>query len=186
MDKTTLRTVLKEKRFALLPAERKEKSRRICRLLSQEIKQYSVVMMYAAKEPEVETLEYIRQLIQEGKTVVVPIIQRETHTLRLSVLKDITALTCSTFNVPEPVSAEIPIAGESIQCVVLPMVGFDRSGNRLGYGAGYYDRFLAENPHVKKIGLAYSCQEADKVPTDEYDVKMDAVITEDSVVRFGK
>ncbi|HJJ31309.1 MAG TPA: 5-formyltetrahydrofolate cyclo-ligase [Methanocorpusculum sp.] len=181
MDKTALRTELKERRFAVSADERKRKSERICSFLEEETKGFSGILAYAAKEPEVETLPYIAKMIAAGKTVAVPIIEKETHTLRLSRLTSISDLEISTFNVPEPVSAEKPISPKDVECVILPMVGFDRKGNRLGYGAGYYDRFLAANPHVKKIGLAYACQEVSAVPAEEYDIRMDEIITEDRI-----
>ena len=61
---------------------------------------------------------------------------------------------------------------------------FDRQGNRIGYGAGYYDRFLLQNPHLKKIGLAYACQEVEAVPTEENDIPLDMVITENGIREF--
>lgn len=183
MDKATLRAVLKERRAAMSETLRAEKSRSICKKLFEETAGYSVIMAYAPKEPEADTMLFIEQLIAAGKTVVLPIIERETHTLRLSVIEDTKNLECSTFNVPEPISAEIPISGSSVECVVLPMVGFDRRGNRLGYGAGYYDRFLAENQQVKKIGAAFSSQEAERVPSDVFDVRMEEIVTEDEIIR---
>jgi 5-formyltetrahydrofolate cyclo-ligase len=65
------------------------------------------------------------------------------------------------------------------------MLGFDQRGHRLGYGAGYYDRFLSANPHLLKIGLAFSCLEAAEIPVDENDVSMDLIITEQGIIRCG-
>jgi 5-formyltetrahydrofolate cyclo-ligase len=62
------------------------------------------------------------------------------------------------------------------------MLGFDRTGGRIGYGAGYYDRFLAKNQNVRKIGIAFACQEYDNLPADENDIPMDSVITEEGIV----
>jgi 5-formyltetrahydrofolate cyclo-ligase len=62
------------------------------------------------------------------------------------------------------------------------MLGFDRSGGRLGYGAGYYDRFLAKNQKIKRIGIAFGCQEAEKLPVDENDIHMNYIVTEDGIV----
>jgi 5-formyltetrahydrofolate cyclo-ligase len=120
--------------------------------------------------------------LREGRRVVVPIIEKETRTLRLSYLRDTNLLVKSTFHVPEPIGNEIPAQASDIQTVIIPLLAFDRRGNRLGYGAGYYDRFLAQNPGVKKIGVAFSCQETDSVPGDENDVRIDIVVTEDEVI----
>jgi 5-formyltetrahydrofolate cyclo-ligase len=62
------------------------------------------------------------------------------------------------------------------------MIAFDRRGYRLGYGAGYYDRFLSAHSWMRKIGVAFSCQEVDAVPADENDVPMDLIVTEQGVV----
>ncbi|HJJ55044.1 MAG TPA: 5-formyltetrahydrofolate cyclo-ligase [Methanocorpusculum sp.] len=184
MDKTELRTLLKERRFAQILAERRKNSSEITSRLIRETERFQVIMVYAAKNPEVETLVYINKMLAAGKTIVVPIIEKETHTLRLSRLTTVSALRPSTFNVPEPIGSEIPIDASAVDCVILPMVGFDRSGNRLGYGAGYYDRFLAANPSLFKIGIAYACQEVGQVPTDSYDIRMDEIITEKDILKF--
>jgi 5-formyltetrahydrofolate cyclo-ligase len=65
------------------------------------------------------------------------------------------------------------------------MLGFDRAGGRIGYGAGYYDRFLSKNPNLQKIGIAFACQEFDGLPVDENDIRMDYIITEDGIVYQG-
>ncbi|WP_245525955.1 5-formyltetrahydrofolate cyclo-ligase [Methanocorpusculum labreanum] len=65
---------------------------------------------------------------------------------------------------------------------VVPRVGFDRKGHRLGYGAGYYDRFFASHPAIPRIGMAYACQEVDLIPMEAYDARMDYVVTEDEVI----
>jgi 5-formyltetrahydrofolate cyclo-ligase len=62
------------------------------------------------------------------------------------------------------------------------MLGFDRKGGRLGYGAGYYDRFLAKNPRIRKIGIAFSYQEAERLPVEESDVHMNCIVTEEGMV----
>jgi len=88
----------------------------------------------------------------------------------------------STFGVPEPIGNEILATGESVDTIILPMLGFDRTGGRMGYGAGYYDRFLAKNLNVRKIGIAFACQEYDNLPVDENDIPMDYIITEEGIV----
>jgi len=115
--------------------------------------------------------------------VVVPIIERDTRSLRLSLINDPSVLVCSTFSVPEPIGNEIPACEDDIGAVVVPLIAFDRNGHRLGYGAGYYDRFLSGNPGLTKIGVAFSCQEVPETPADENDIAMDAIVTEHEVIR---
>jgi 5-formyltetrahydrofolate cyclo-ligase len=78
--------------------------------------------------------------------VIVPIIERETRTLRLSYLTNPDVLITSTFNVPEPIGNEIPVSADTVEVAIIPLIAFDLHGNRLGYGAGYYDRFLTAHP----------------------------------------
>lgn len=139
-------------------------------------------MVYVSKPPEVDTMPLIKHLIRKGIRVVVPIIERETRTLRLSCLEDPGDLVISTFSVPEPIGKEIPVCGGELEMVIVPLLAFDRAGHRLGYGAGYYDRFLSSNQQAKKIGAAFSCQEIVSVPADENDVAMDLIVTEREII----
>lgn len=181
-SKQALRDDAKQRRRAISEDEITKKSARICAYILELIDGCDPVMAYVSKPPEVDTHPFIRDLLHEGRRVVVPIIEKETRTLRLSYLRDTTLLVKSTFHVPEPIGNEIPAQASDIQTVIIPLLAFDRRGNRLGYGAGYYDRFLAQNPGVKKIGVAFSCQETDSVPRDENDVRIDIVVTEDEVI----
>jgi len=146
------------------------------------LESHKTILIYCSKFPEVDTHKIIDYLISLGKNVVVPIIERETHTLRLSYLRDKSVLVTSTFNVLEPIGNEIPANPKDIDVAVIPMIAFDFAGNRLGYGAGYYDRFLNGNPHVVKIGLAFFSQMEDKILTESDDIHMDYVITEYGII----
>lgn len=181
-DKDRVRRILRGKKEAMVPEERLEKSRRICRHLMKIIRDGETVMVFTSKEKEVNTMPLIQSLFKKGNPVVVPIIVRENVGLRLSYLRDVTALVPSTFGVPEPIGSEIPAAAKDIGTIILPMLGFDRDGGRIGYGAGYYDRFLSKNPGMRKIGIAFACQEVERLPVDEYDIRMDVTISEDGIV----
>ena len=172
-DKAEIRNQLKSVRDALTLEERREKSYHVTKHLKKFLEPYQTVFAYVSKEPEVESLVIINSLLEDGKTVIVPIIQTETKTLRLSYLKNVADLEPGTFRVPEPLSTESPADAETIEIALMPLVGFDRSGNRLGYGAGYYDRFFEAYPDIPRIGLAYACQEAPAIPADPFDHKMD-------------
>jgi len=162
--------------------ERLEKSRRICGIVAGLVRDGGTVMVYSSKELEVNTRPLIDELLASGTPVIVPIIVREDVSLRLSYLEDPSVLVISTFGVPEPIGSEIPARPGDVDTIILPMLGFDRRGGRLGYGAGYYDRFLARNPRIRRIGIAFSCQEAGEVPCDENDIHMNLIVTEDGIV----
>ena len=88
----------------------------------------------------------------------------------------------STFCVPELVGCEIPARPDEIGIAIIPLLAFDREGNRLGYGAGYYDRFLAAHPRVKTIGIAFACQEMPELPGEPTDIRMDRILTESGLI----
>jgi 5-formyltetrahydrofolate cyclo-ligase len=168
-------------RCRLSPGEISSLSAAIKLHLQEIIDGESPVMVYASKPGEVDTHGLIAGLLARGTEVVVPIIEQETRTLRLSYLRDPEVLRPSTFSVPEPIGCEIPVRPSTIDLVVVPMIAFDRRGFRLGYGAGYYDRFLSAHPRMTKIGVAFSCLEVEAVPADENDVPMDIIVTEEGV-----
>jgi 5-formyltetrahydrofolate cyclo-ligase len=180
--KDRTRKILRERKDAMMPQDRLEKSHRICRHLMDLIKSGETVMVFTSKEKEVNTEPLINSLFKQGNPVVVPIIEKEEISLRLSYLRDFSALVPSTFGVPEPIGSEIPAAADDVDTIILPMLGFDRKGGRIGYGAGYYDRFLAKHGNMRKIGVAFACQEVDSLPVDENDMPMDYIITEDGIV----
>jgi len=180
-QKNRVRQAMRERREAQTPVERLERSRRICGLVRGLIRDGETVMVYSSKELEVNTRPLVEDLLASGNRVIVPIIVKADVSLRLSYLEDPSVLVISTFGVPEPIGSEIPARAEDVDTIILPMLGFDRKGGRLGYGAGYYDRFLARNPRIRRIGIAFACQEADEIPCDENDIHMNLIITEDGV-----
>jgi len=180
--KNSIRQILRQRKDSMTPEDRLEKSNRICHHLLELIRNGETVMVYTSKEKEVNTAHLITSLLECGNPIIVPIIVKEDVSLRLSYLKDLSSLVPSTFGVPEPIGSEIPATGDDVDTIILPMHGFDRTGRRIGYGAGYYDRFLAKNQKLRKIGIAFSCQELANLPVDENDIPMDYIITEEGIV----
>jgi 5-formyltetrahydrofolate cyclo-ligase len=180
--KNRVRQAMRERREAMTPGERLEKSRRICGFVRDLIRDGETVMVYSSKELEVNTRPLLDELLARENPVIVPIIVKADVSLRLSYLEDPSVLVISTFSVPEPIGSEIPARAEDVDTIILPMLGFDRRGARLGYGAGYYDRFLARNPRIRRIGIAFACQEAEEVPCEASDIHMNCIITEDGIV----
>ena len=181
-QKSRIRQILRERKNAMDPKDRLMKSDAICHHLMTLIHDNETVMAYTSKEMEVNTMPIITRLLERGNPLIVPIIVKEDVSLRLSYLRDVAALVPSTFGVPEPIGSEIPARGGDVDTILLPMLGFDRTGGRIGYGAGYYDRFLEKYPTLRKIGIAFACQEIDRLPLDETDVRMDHIITEEGIV----
>ena len=181
--KEIIRSELRERRWNIPEDEHDRMSRIICSSLSSVIRPCDSVLVYCAKSPEVETSWFIDHLIEEKRDIIVPIIEKDTVSLRLSYILSRNVLVPGTFHVPEPLGNEIRASASDVTCAVIPMLGYDRFGGRIGYGAGYYDRFLSEHPNIKKIGIAFSIQEIPSIPVQEHDIRMDVIITEKGVIR---
>ena len=139
------------------------------------------ILVYCSKFPELDTSSLIDSLLAESFSILVPIIQQKDTSLRLSYLTATSSLVCSTFQVPEPIGCEIPARPEDVSICIVPMLGFGKNGSRIGYGKGYYDRFLQKYPHIYKVGAAFSCQKCNEIPITDDDIRMDLIITEHGI-----
>jgi 5-formyltetrahydrofolate cyclo-ligase len=150
------------------------------------------VMAYASFGSELDTSALLVACMQEPRRLVLPRIERNPQQrLSLHWVDDLVALVNGPWGIREP-ATDAPIAALSdIDCVVIPGVGFDRSGNRLGYGKGFYDQLLhargargARCSAPKVIALALDCQLVDAVPHGERDERIDILITPQGIWRF--
>ena len=138
----------------------------------------NVVFIFISKDDEVETRSIIRELVSQGKTVVVPITEEKTGTLRLCKISSLEGLTVSTYGIYEPTEQK-DFPKEDIDIFLVPGTAFDKAGNRKGRGKGYFDRFLADVKSKKSIvGLCYKNQIVEKIKTNSWDVPVDHVIAQ--------
>ena len=144
------------------------------------------VHTYIGFHSEVSTTDLLSDLLERKIKIAVPVIQGESSTqfLTHSLLQANEKLLPGKFGVLEPADVrEIPLEG--LDAVIIPIVAFDGFGMRLGYGKGYYDRFLATLPkQIPRIGLAFSIQEVEKIPILPHDELINFVITEQSIFFF--
>lgn len=138
-----------------------------------------MVMIYAAMRSEVATRELMELALAEGKTLVYPRTDWETWRIVPALLKDPNVLRPGRFGVPEPTTTLAPVGPDSIDLALVPGVAFDIYGHRLGYGGGFFDRFLSALPdHAAAWGLAFDVQVMGRLPAEPHDVKVDVVVTE--------
>ena len=178
-DKRNLRKKIIEQRLSLLQKEVEQKSDTIMSTLfsTDYYKKAKVVMFYVDMRNEVMTKKAIIKALSEGKRVVVPRVKKGYGLLAMEI-KSLDELKPGTFGVLEPPEMEEVIL-EEIDLVVVPGVVFDKKGYRIGYGGGYYDRFLPKlRKDAKKIAVAFEMQMVDFIPAESHDIKMDAIITE--------
>ncbi|MDP4219592.1 MAG: 5-formyltetrahydrofolate cyclo-ligase [Bacteroidota bacterium] len=140
------------------------------------------VHIYIGFKSEVGTLGIIEDLLESNLKVAVPVIAGEGKDLHMvhARLDNLANVRTGKFGIPEPtVVHEISI--EDLDAVIVPMVAFDARGMRLGYGKGFYDRFLATlSPKTVRIGLAFSQQEMDRIPMLSHDELINNILTEQS------
>ena len=130
------------------------------------------IYAYLSYNQEVRTETLISAALEDGKRVAVPKVFGEE--MRFLWIDENSPIAEGYKGIPEPVEGEI--AGDPEALVLMPGLAFDPSGRRMGYGGGFYDRFLAAEPHPT-IALCYDFQLLDALPTEEHDIPVDAVLT---------
>ncbi|MDR3592938.1 MAG: 5-formyltetrahydrofolate cyclo-ligase [Negativicutes bacterium] len=186
--KQRLRREMLQRRRALSPAAVAAGSDRIAGCL-QTWPPYlaaTTVMFYLAMPDEPQTDLMINDAIQRGKQVCVPLLTPKYGEMTAARIESLADLVTGRLGLrmPDPASARM-IEPADIDLVVVPGVAFDAAGNRLGMGAGYYDRFLVENRHGTYLGLAWSFQLTEKLPSDEHDISMHYLLTEGGFLSCG-
>ncbi|WIF95299.1 5-formyltetrahydrofolate cyclo-ligase [Caminicella sporogenes] len=188
--KKEMRKNFLKKRNALTTDDVNMKSKQIFYNLSSlpEYKNANNVMVYLDFRKEVKTKYIIEDLFLNKKNVIVPISKVKTKELLLSKINSFDDLTISTYGILEPKSEKIDIVSpEIIDIILVPGVVFDKKGYRIGYGAGYYDKFLSNLSHnFTAIGLSYELQLVDKIPKDKHDYQLDFIITEEKIIKTKK
>lgn len=146
-----------------------------------EFKRAGTIFTYINFRSEVETMALADKCLELGKRLCVPVTLTAERRLAACRLTDPEAeLRPGYCRIPEPdISKTRLVAPQEIDIVVLPGSVFDRFGGRLGYGGGYYDRFLAqEAPHALRVGLAFDLQIVDEVPLMAHDMRLHYLLSE--------
>ena len=188
--KKAIRQETLEKRDRIPHAVKTEKDVRLRKLLETVAEFHNArrILFYASFRSEVETHVMIKQALKEEKTVVLPRVDKERHMLLLYELKDLRELNKGYMGIPEPfVGDERQVPIDDIDIVIIPGAAFDYSGNRLGYGAGYYDALLSgRNKITPIVALAYEEQIVDSIPAEEHDMKVDIIVTDKRIIRTAQ
>lgn len=158
----------------------KEKSERICESIKTFLNKDAVLGFYMAMPHEVQLTSLLEECWQDH-ICAVPI-TRKHGWMDFYVVDQDTRFQCSSYGILEPQNAE-PLT-KKMDVILVPMVGFDEQLHRLGHGAGYYDRYLAQ-ADCKKIGIAFDCQRCDTIVSKPHDIDMDIIITETRIYKKG-
>lgn len=137
-----------------------------------------ILMAYASTAEEIQLHELFAACFADKKILAIPLIVGK-GIMRAVEVPNFDALEPGAFDIPtvKPALQKF-VEPAQIDCVIVPGAAFDFHGGRLGMGGGYYDRFLPLAVHAKKIAFAYDFQLVEKLPTENHDVRLDAVITE--------
>ena len=140
------------------------------------------VMVYLALPQEVQTTRIIAQARVWQKRVAVPVVQGNSL-VAVELPDDPTQLRRGRFGILEPYGTQVVIPPEEVDCIMIPGVAFDYRGGRLGFGKGYYDRFLSQLPATTyRCGLAFSIQVVPYVPQTSHDICMHGIVTEQGFI----
>jgi 5-formyltetrahydrofolate cyclo-ligase len=181
MDKKELRRIYKEKRNSIPRSTRIVKSLEIADKLfqSEEYRSCGTLLIYASANSEVDTTAIITRALDEGKRVAVPKMTDKAHEMVFIEITSLYELTESRYGISEPpYNEEKIVQGDGNTLVALPLLAFDNNGGRLGYGGGYYDKWLSENKYASAVALAFKEQFCDCIPIEENDQKINSVITD--------
>lgn len=175
MEKAILRRQITAQKKALSPHQIERASAHLAQQLFDHPLYRKATSLYAylSYNQEVRTMPIIRHAIAEGKRVAVPKVYGDE--MRFLWLDDLERIASGYCGIPEPAD-DGPIADDPNALVLMPGLAFDPQGHRLGYGGGFYDRFLSGEPHPT-IALCYDFQMFPTLQTDVFDIPVDAVLS---------
>ena len=183
--KAQLRELCLARRARLTPTDRCRMSAVVARHVSAmpAFLDSQTVMLYLALPQEVQTADLLAECHRKSKRVAIPVVAQ--HGLLAAQLQPgQPKLKPGPFGILEPANGTTIISPDDIDCVLVPGVAFDGRGARLGFGRGYYDRFLCRLPAAAHVcGLAFSLQIVERVPDMQHDVRMQSLVTEQGVRR---
>jgi 5-formyltetrahydrofolate cyclo-ligase len=187
-DKAGIRKELLSKRDNIPPVVRRAKNRMICeRLLSlDEFRNASVIFFFASFRTEVDTTEMIKSSLFSGKRVLLPKVDKDRHELLLYEIRDFGELAPGYMGIPEPPVSEKHMSINEADIVIIPGAGFDASGNRIGYGGGYYDRLLSGlQENIPVVAPSFEEQLVDVIPSEPHDIRVQMIVTDRRLIRCG-
>jgi 5-formyltetrahydrofolate cyclo-ligase len=192
MNKSTLRRQLKAARSAVSLIQRRHAARASLRLALRHglLLRARRIGFYLPNGGEFDSHPVLNQALMMQRECYLPLVPRRGRILRFGRFNRNTRMTTNRYGIAEPVDAR-PLRARQLDLLLIPLVGFDYQGYRLGMGGGYYDATLAFMHHrrlwrkPRLVGVAYECQRVAMLPHDPWDMPLDAVLTERQLYRFA-
>ena len=175
MNKKELRQSIRAQKRAMTMEEIESKSVKLGELFaaSEAYKNAKTIYGYMPYNQEVRTVAMLEQALKDGKRVAIPKCYGEE--MRFIFMDDLSKVENGYANIPEPIADE-PIADDETALVLMPGLAFDPQGHRIGYGGGFYDKFLAAEPGHPTLALCYEFQMLPHLETEEFDMPVDCVL----------
>lgn len=188
--KAELRKKFKEKRENLAPELKAEWDKRICERLCAlaSVRYANDILSFSPLAGEVDITDFNVSIINGEKSLYLPKCKTDgSGEMDFHLVKSLDVLKCGSYSISEPPS-DAPVWKESEishSVCVIPAMSYDRHGFRLGYGKGFYDRYLASKSSLR-IGVCYSSFVSDDIPRGRYDLAVDIIVTENGIITVGK
>ena len=175
MNKHELRSCIRSLKRQMTESEIERKSQHLFCLFTatEAYKNAKAIYGYMSYNQEVHTLPILEQALRDGKRVALP--KCYGAEMRFIWMDDLSQTEKSSCGVPEPIS-DGPVADDKTALVLMPGMAFDQAGHRIGYGGGYYDRFLAKEADHPTLALCYDFQMLDRLETESFDIPVDLVL----------
>ena len=175
MDKKTLRKRIREQKRAMTQLQIETASEKLVQMfLNTELyRDAKTIYGYLPYNQEVRTEPILQRALADGKRVAVPKIYGDE--MKFIYLPDLSQVASGYAGILEPIADE-PVGDDPTALVLMPGMAFTKEGYRIGYGGGYYDKFLAAEPNHPTIALCYDFQMVEQLPTEEFDVPVDMVL----------
>lgn len=184
--KSDLRKAAKSKRSRIYSVNsEKEAQYLLADYLLQKVKVHQIIASYSPIQSEINPMGAIDRLAERGYPLCLPVVVERNQPLKFRSWKVNNELILGEYGVSIPSSGKLVVP----EVIIVPLLAFDDKGYRLGYGGGYYDRTLEKlksEKEVKAVGFAFSGQFSAAIPRDEYDQKLDTIVTEQGITEFGK
>lgn len=175
MNKQELRNMIRQRKRAMTPGEIQRRSDTLRELFlhTEAYRQAKTLYGYLPYNQEVRTVPILEQALRDGKKVAVPKVYGDE--MKFICLDDLTQVAKGYAGIPEPI-ADGPVAMDETALVLMPGLAFDPQGRRIGYGGGFYDKFLRREPNHPTLALCYSFQVLEHLETEEFDIPVDCVL----------
>lgn len=175
MDKRVLRSQIKEKKRQMTTQQIQAASDRLGEMLvkTPAYQQAKTLYGYLPYNQEVRTTAMLARALKEGKRVAVPKVFGDE--MKFIYITDLTGIEKGYCGIPEPIANE-PVADDPTALVLMPGLAFTKAGDRMGYGGGFYDKFLTQEPNHPTVALCYDFQIVAQLPTQEHDIPVDLVL----------